>query len=196
MRATTFSRFKFLPFAAIAAALGVASLFGARSNVRAEDAVADPEQEIQKALDELPAADRPLAVAQRWCAVEQENRLGSMGCPVKVTLEGKPVFLCCAGCTKRAKSRAKTTLASAATLTRVNANLSKLSDSDRRNAEAQVFCAIKNNVRLGSTGVPTKVTIDGRPLFVCCTDCATEAATHPKETLTKLSALRAKNATR
>jgi hypothetical protein len=40
------------------------------------------------------------------------------------------------------------------------------------------------------------VTIDGNPVFVCCTDCALKAAENPKDTLTKLTALRAKNATR
>lgn len=178
---------------------GTAMIFGgfaSAASARAEDAVADPEQEIQAAIAELPEADRPLAIAQRWCPVEQDHRLGSMGRPVKVILDGAPVFLCCEGCVKRAKSHAKTTLSTAATLNRVNVNLSRLSEADRRIADAQIFCAIKSTVRLGATGTPTKVTIDGRPVFVCCTDCAMQAARSPKETLAKLAALQAKNATR
>jgi hypothetical protein len=170
--------------------------FAGAASVRAQEAPADPEQAIQAALAELPEADQPLAIAQRWCAVEQDHRLGSMGCPVKVILDGKPVFLCCAGCVKRANSHAKTTLSTAATLNRVNVNLSRLSESDRRFADAQIFCAIKSTVRLGATGVPTKVTIDGKPVFVCCSDCATQAARNPKDALEKLTALRAKNAAR
>jgi hypothetical protein len=156
----------------------------------------DEEQEIQAAIAELPEADRPLAVAQRWCAVEQDNRLGSMGAPIKVILDGKPVFLCCSGCTKRAKANVKATLGAAATLTKVTANLAKLSANDRREAESQKFCVIKQQVRLGSTGTPVKVTIDGKPIFVCCSSCAIQAAERPSETLSKATALRAKNATR
>lgn len=50
----------------------------------------------------LPPDERRLVDAQDVCAVEEENRLGSMGKPYKVTIKGKPVFLCCKGCEKRA----------------------------------------------------------------------------------------------
>jgi hypothetical protein len=160
------------------------------------EASGDDEQEIQAAINELPEADRPLAVAQRWCAVEQDNRLGSMGAPVKLMLDGKPVFLCCSGCVKRAKANSKATLAAAATLTKITANLAKLSDGDRQEAETQKFCAIKQQVRLGSTGTPVKVTIDGKPIFVCCSKCAVQAAENPGDALAKATALRVKNLTR
>lgn len=39
-------------------------------------------------------ADRDAANAQGFCAVNQDTRLGAMGPPVKVTIKGKPVFLC------------------------------------------------------------------------------------------------------
>jgi hypothetical protein len=38
------------------------------------------------------------------------NRLGSMDVPVKVMIEGQPVFLCCAGCEDKAKANPKQTL--------------------------------------------------------------------------------------
>lgn len=61
-----------------------------------------PSQEDLEAVAELPEEDRPLAQAQRWCPVRDEP-LGSMGTPVKITLRGKPVFLCCKGCLAKAK---------------------------------------------------------------------------------------------
>jgi len=48
-------------------------------------------------IDKLPPEDRELAVAQAFCPVTGEP-LGSMGPPVKVIVEGEPVFLCCKGC--------------------------------------------------------------------------------------------------
>jgi Cu(I)/Ag(I) efflux system membrane fusion protein len=48
-------------------------------------------------IDRLPEADRELAAAQAVCPVTGEP-LGSMGVPVKVTVQGQIVFLCCQGC--------------------------------------------------------------------------------------------------
>jgi len=48
-------------------------------------------------LAELSEADRALAEKQKICPVSGEL-LGSMGKPVKVTVKGKTVFLCCERC--------------------------------------------------------------------------------------------------
>jgi hypothetical protein len=69
------------------------------------------EAEIQAALAKLSPADRKLAEEQRFCAVQNDNRLGSMGTPVKITVKDQPVFLCCKGCTKKAQSNPDQTLA-------------------------------------------------------------------------------------
>ncbi|QEH34040.1 hypothetical protein OJF2_25730 [Aquisphaera giovannonii] len=50
----------------------------------------------------LPEADQAAALKQAVCPVSDEN-LGSMDKPVKLTLEGRTVFLCCDGCEKKAK---------------------------------------------------------------------------------------------
>jgi RND family efflux transporter MFP subunit len=71
------------------------------------------EAEEQKALAELAKlgpADRALAIAQKFCPVLPTSRLGSMGAPVKVFLDGKPVFLCCSTCKERAEADPKGTL--------------------------------------------------------------------------------------
>lgn len=64
----------------------------------------------RKQLDKLPAGDRELAVAQVLCPITEEP-LGSMGVPVKITLKGQPVFLCCKGCETDAVENADATLA-------------------------------------------------------------------------------------
>jgi hypothetical protein len=67
------------------------------------------EAKIQAALAKLSDADRPLAEAQKYCPVEK-TRLGSMGKPARIDIDGQAVFLCCSGCAAEARADAKKTL--------------------------------------------------------------------------------------
>ena len=72
-------------------------------------AATSDEAKFSAAIAKLPEEDREAATAQKFCVVEEKSRLGSMGMPFKVMVEGKPVFLCCAGCEDEAlKDPAKT----------------------------------------------------------------------------------------
>lgn len=73
----------------------------------------DVQAEIKANLDKLSPEDRKLAEAQGHCAVQENNPLGTMGVPVKVTLKGQPVFLCCPGCRDKAERDPDGTLARA-----------------------------------------------------------------------------------
>jgi hypothetical protein len=68
------------------------------------------EETIQTALAKLSPEDRKLAEAQKFCAVETTSRLGSMDTPVKIMLDGEPVFLCCDHCEAKAKKDKEATL--------------------------------------------------------------------------------------
>jgi hypothetical protein len=83
-------------------------------------ALGEEEAGIQSALSKLPAEDRRLAEAQKYCAVRNNNRLGSMGKPVKVMLDGQPVFLCCESCEDAAKANPQKTLDSVEKLKKAN----------------------------------------------------------------------------
>lgn len=48
-------------------------------------------------LEKLPAADRKLAEQQQICPIT-DLRLGSMGVPIKMMVQGQPLFVCCEGC--------------------------------------------------------------------------------------------------
>lgn len=61
---------------------------------------ADPE--IEAALAELSPEDRQLAEQQKICPVSKEP-LGAMGKPIKVDVDGRTVFVCCAGCVDTVK---------------------------------------------------------------------------------------------
>lgn len=51
-------------------------------------------------LAKLSPADQALAESQKVCPVTGEP-LGSMGVPLKVSVEGRDVFICCKGCQKK-----------------------------------------------------------------------------------------------
>lgn len=62
-----------------------------------EHAEASETDEVRAALAELSPEDRQSAQRQRICPVSGEL-LGSMGEPVKLDVEGREVWICCAGC--------------------------------------------------------------------------------------------------
>ena len=69
------------------------------------------DKDEQKAnFAKLSDEDRPLAEAQGYCVVTSEP-LGSMGPPIKLVVNEQPVFVCCKGCEKKAKSNPDKTLA-------------------------------------------------------------------------------------
>jgi hypothetical protein len=71
----------------------------------------DEEDKIQAALAKLSPEDRRPALAQGYCPILEDNRLGSMGTPVKVTIKGQSVFLCCKACEQEAREHPDQTLA-------------------------------------------------------------------------------------
>jgi Cu(I)/Ag(I) efflux system membrane fusion protein len=68
------------------------------------------EEEIAAELAKLSPEDQELAKAQRFCPIQPDNRIGAMGPPVKVMVDGQPVFLCCEGCKEEALGNPKSTL--------------------------------------------------------------------------------------
>jgi hypothetical protein len=70
--------------------------------------------------------------------------------------------------------------------------MAKLAPEDRKLAEAQVFCAIDQESRLGSMGPILKVICKGKPVFVCCKGCEAEARANPDQALAMLDKLQAK----
>jgi Cu(I)/Ag(I) efflux system membrane fusion protein len=179
----------------------------------------DEDAKFQAVLNKLSPRDRPLVETQGYCPV-LGNRLGSMGAPVPVTLQGQKVFLCCKLCIKKAKANEKKTLARAAELTAraksgaprpapspspawspggkleamVKATLAKLSAEDRRLAEEQRFCPVEPDNLLGSMGPPPILDIKGQKVFLCCPACKDEALADPDQTLAKVKELKAKAA--
>jgi len=157
------------------------------------DPTPDEEAMIQGNLAKLSKEDRDLAIAQRFCAVEHENRLGSHGVPAKIMVKNQPVFLCCAPCEKAARKDEDKTLAAVAELKEnvaealreqgIQANLEKLSKDDREAVAEQGFCPIERDHRLGEVGQPVKLKLKDQVVFLCSEDCREAAEKNPDKTL-------------
>jgi Cu(I)/Ag(I) efflux system membrane fusion protein len=174
----------------------------------------DTDAKINQALARLPVEDRKIAEKQKFCPVLPDNKLGSMGVPVKLMLENQPVFVCCEACTKTARENAQETLAKVRKLkesasgsaessaqpappakktdpeARIQAALAKLSDADRELAVKQRFCVVLPKSRLGSMGTPVKLEIKGKTVFLCCEGCRDKALENPDETLKAVEKLK------
>lgn len=110
----------FLAVAVIGCGSGRSASSDEPSDAPAAHADDGADAEVIAALAELPEEDRLAAEAQKYCAVMTESRLGSMGAPFKVMVEGQPVFLCCEGCKDNALANPQETLANVKKLTEGN----------------------------------------------------------------------------
>jgi Cu(I)/Ag(I) efflux system membrane fusion protein len=81
----------------------------------------DEAAEIQANRAKLTPHDRDLVEAQQFCPILKQNRLGSMGKPIRIAVNGQPVFLCCPLCIHKARANPEKTLATVAALKRQNA---------------------------------------------------------------------------
>jgi hypothetical protein len=68
------------------------------------------EKEVAANPEKLSPDERNADEGKRFCAVQDGIRLGAMGTPVKVSLKGQPVFLCCEACLKKAQAKPDKTL--------------------------------------------------------------------------------------
>jgi Cu(I)/Ag(I) efflux system membrane fusion protein len=75
--------------------------------------------------------------------------------------------------------------AKTASAKKIRDNLAKLSDADRKAALAQGVCPVTHK-QLGSMGVPVKVTIKNRTVFLCCDGCEAQATGDPAATLREI----------
>jgi hypothetical protein len=69
----------------------------------------------------------------------------------------------------------------------VKSELGKLSPDDRKLAEAQGTCPITGEA-LGSMGVPPKLVLKDRTVFLCCASCKNKAEAEPDKTLKAVDA--------
>lgn len=64
--------------------------------------------------------------------------------------------------------------------------MAKLSDADRKLAQAQGICPVSEHA-LGTMGAPPKVDVDGNPVFICCEGCRDLLLENKDEMMAKLT---------
>ncbi len=149
---------------------------------------------IQKELAKLSTSDRTLVLQQLRCPVSNEL-LGSMGPPIFQKHGQQKIALCCSGCLSSfqehpekylpVKPLEKMKKKSAEELL-IEKNLSKLSKTDFALVQEQKLCP-SSGQPLGSMGVPIKISLKGKSVFICCDGCRHEVENQPEQTLKKLA---------
>ena len=131
-------------------------------------------------------SDAVLISLQETCPVSGK-KLGSMGKPPKVVVDGKPLFVCCAGCSDRVKSSPQQFLAKyyKAKGEQVRPGVFKATLADANAIAAQRVCIVMDEP-LGGMGAPLKVDVKGKAVYICCAGCAKKLHATPDEFLAKL----------
>ncbi len=135
----------------------------------------------QVVLAALEEGDREGVARQKVCPVTGAA-LGSMGNPIKVLIDGQPLFLCCKGCVAKVKKDP------AAFLPKKSPQVTRvaLAAADKEAIARQSVCPVTGEP-LGNMGEPIKVLIDGKPLFLCCPGCLGKVQSDPLAYLQKAS---------
>lgn len=133
-------------------------------------------------------SDELLISLQSTCPVSGQP-LGSMGKPPKVTIGDKSLFVCCAGCTKKVKANAEQYLTKYYTAKgeQVREGVFKSTLADAAAIAAQKTCPVMDEP-LGDMGVPGKVNVNGKAIYICCAGCAKKLTAEPDKYLEALKA--------
>lgn len=142
---------------------------------------------------QLTADDHSLVQQQRICPV-MDQPLGSHGEPIKLLVDGQPLYVCCEGCIEQVVEHPYPTLDKVARNVRavsaprdLAASVSAATSADTPAVRAQGVCPVMDSP-LGEHGAPIKVTVGSRTMFVCCQGCIDEAVTNFDALSLKLAA--------
>lgn len=124
----------------------------------------------------VPASEKQLAAAaiarQKICPVSGKP-LGSMGDPVAVDVNGKRIFVCCAGCVNAVKSDPNKYVAGRPSITVTTAT-----QADAAAIANQKVCPVMDEP-LGGMGTPVKVMVGDKPIYLCCKGCMKKVQAEP-----------------
>ena len=133
-------------------------------------------------------SDELLISLQATCPISGQP-LGSMGKPPKITVGDKSLFVCCAGCTKKVEASPEQYLTKYYTAKgeQVREGVFKSTLADAVAIAAQKTCPVMDEP-LGGMGVPGKVNVNGKAVYICCPGCAKKLAAEPDKYLAALKA--------
>ncbi|TWU34875.1 hypothetical protein [Novipirellula artificiosorum] len=132
-------------------------------------------------------SDEELIALQGVCPISGKP-LGSMGQPPKVMVNGKSLFVCCGGCSGKVEASPDQyfTKFYSAEGEEVRPGVFKSTLADAAAIAAQKTCPVMDE-KLGGMGVPLKVNVKGKAVYICCAGCAKKLAAEPDKYLQKLS---------
>jgi Cu(I)/Ag(I) efflux system membrane fusion protein len=114
---------------------------------------------------------------QKFCPVTKA-RLGTMGDPIAVEVEGGRIWTCCDACPPKLKASPVKYLA--------KLSPPKPDDSKPPTVEEQQICPV-TGAKLGSMGAPILVEVEGRKLWTCCDACPPKLKASPAKYLARLA---------
>ncbi len=181
---------------------GKPSLIDPTKSINKDETLAEPSRDqiasIQQAISQLSLPDQKLAAAQISCPVTG-FAIGSMGKPIKVSLENRDLFICCEGCREQLLADPEKYFAildapapddlSPEEADQIAAALSQLSAADQELAKKQIYCPVAEQ-RLGSMGTPLKVDVNGQAVFICCDGCREMLLKDPESYFAKIEELK------
>ncbi len=111
-----------------------------------------------------------------------------MGAPPKIMLGDKSLFVCCAGCTTKVKANPDVYLAKyySAKGKEVRPGVFEATLADAKAIAAQRKCPVMDE-ELGGMGVPQKVNVNGKAVYICCAGCAKKLHAEPEKYLNMLA---------
>lgn len=122
---------------------------------------------------ELTADDTDGVSRQGTCPV-MNVKLGDHGNPLKVMVDGYPVYLCCKGCMGRLQRDALNMLTKAGVQHELSfanvVSMQATTEADAEAIEAQGTCPVTGEA-LGAHGEVLKVSLGDRSVFICCAPC-------------------------
>lgn len=147
--------------------------------------------EITQALKVYRTETEIAIAAQETCPVSGK-RLGSMGKPVKSSLQGKDVYLCCSGCVNELKTHPEKYIANSPVKDGPPIRASKV---DALAVATQKLCPVMDEP-LDAMGGPWKVTVKGQSVYVCCEGCIESVQDEPDLYIAKTQKLNKKKVKR
>ncbi|MFN3193969.1 MAG: hypothetical protein ACE361_25895 [Aureliella sp.] len=132
-------------------------------------------------------SDSMLISLQKTCPITGKP-LGTVGKPPKIMVKGKPLFVCCEPCSAKIKANPDEYLAMyySAKGKEIRPGVYESTLADASAIAAQETCPVMDK-KLGGMGVPQKVNVNGKSVYICCAGCAKKLDAQPEKYLAMLS---------
>jgi YHS domain-containing protein len=143
-------------------------------------------------LAPISGADLAGIERQRVCPVTGA-KLGNTGVPVKILVDGQPLYLCSQDCVRKVRESPLLYAPRTPPPRRLPSDpvaagpviVADATAADAAEIRRQRECPVSHEP-LGQRGAPVKITVPGQVLFVCCRACASQVQQQPERYLAQV----------